>query len=926
MFGPSTGDPVFVCSLANDKAPGLERHVTTRRIDDISAFIAKYDRPGRGLYFAINTVKPNARRRAKETISEINCLHADIDFSGVAATPDEVRRILGQLMCLPSLINFTGHGLHCFWLLREAIAATPETIAEVEGLLRLLADHVGGDPQVAEISRLMRLPGTHNSKNGEWVEVTTEVDRPLRYDITDLRDWLEVAGPALHRRPKLNGAGEEQRRDPFLALAERQGFYVPVDVEARLRAMTYQGPGDSGIHATQLSVTASLLSHGEPIDHVVDMMLEATRAAAGRLGENWNWRHEERTLRDMCASWLAKHPQVIASDPETHTPPPETEAEIRDKVTRGGRGEAAETDEGPGGTGPARAAPIPAAAAPAASPAPATGRAKPIIRIVAGQLPRTVEQSEQALIDAGFQIFVRATLMYLITETLPAAEGRTTQVVKLQEIVPDLMLKWLAKAATFIKWDARSQGWVKTDPPRQLAATLLVSRDDWPFPPVAGVIASPTLRPDGSLLAVPGYDAATQLYLALDPSLQMPPLAAQPTRSEAELALRLLKDLLTEFKFASEADKAVALSLILTTVTRSAMPVAPLHLIRAHTPGTGKSYLVDLATAIASGRPCCPAITAAVNPDEAEKRLGALLREGVTIVALDNCSKDLEGDLLCQLTERPLVRMRILGQSSAPEFECKATVVATGNNIGPKGDMVRRTLTCNLIAEVERPELRSFKFDPIARVLADRGAYLGAVLTIVCAYQAAGSPDVCAPIGSYGTWSFTVRAPLIWLKEADPIESMETARGEDPDLINIRELFAFWQRHMPGEACSAFQLAETASEKDLVTKEFKQPEFHDLLLRIAGVRSIISSRKLGIWLRRFEGRIVEGLKLTVEAGGHAQKFRLQTTSFETANSPASSRKVHDETTLFSNSPDSSRVRPSKVTNEGETSIPPTETV
>jgi hypothetical protein len=28
----------------------------------------------------------------------------------------------------------------------------------------------------------------------------------------------------------------------------------------------------------------------------------------------------------------------------------------------------------------------------------------------------------------------------------------------------------------------------------------------WPFRPISGVIATPTIRPDGSLLAVPGYD------------------------------------------------------------------------------------------------------------------------------------------------------------------------------------------------------------------------------------------------------------------------------------------------------------------------------------------------------------------------------------------------------------------------------------
>ena len=309
VFGPSTRDPIFLCSLFNADAGGGEpRFVTTRCLEDISGFAHKYDRARRGVYYAVNTLKPNARRRAKETISEINCLHADIDFKGVTAAPDEIRRTLGQLLYPPSIVNCSGHGLHALWLFKEAIPATPETIAEVEALLRLLADHVGGDPQAAEAARLLRLVGTHNTKNGEWIEVVTEVNSGRRYVIDDLRDWLELAGPAIHRKPKPNGG---DAHDPFLELAERQGFQAPVDVEDRLRAMRYQGPDDSGIHATQLSVTAALLSRGEPVETVVALTLEATRAAAGSLGTNWNWRREERTIREMCASWLAKHPELV---------------------------------------------------------------------------------------------------------------------------------------------------------------------------------------------------------------------------------------------------------------------------------------------------------------------------------------------------------------------------------------------------------------------------------------------------------------------------------------------------------------------------------------------------------------------------------------------------------------------------------------
>ena len=84
-----------------------------------------------------------------------------------------------------------------------------------------------------------------------------------------------------------------------------------------------------------------------------------------------------------------------------------------------------------------------------------------------------------------------------------------------------------------------------------------------------------------------------------------------------------------------------------------------MHIIRAHTAGTGKSYLVVVASTIATGRDC-PVITPGRTMEETEKRLGALLLAGVSMISLDNVNGELGGDMLCQVTERPLVRVRIL--------------------------------------------------------------------------------------------------------------------------------------------------------------------------------------------------------------------------------------------------------------------------
>jgi len=458
---------------------------------------------------------------------------------------------------------------------------------------------------------------------------------------------------------------------------------------------------------------------------------------------------------------------------------------------------------------------------------------------------------------------------------MPAANGRTTTVVKFRELCRPAMLDLLSKAARFQKFDHRSEKWITVDPPYDLCSILLAREGLWRVPRVVSAITTPTLRPDGSIIDAPGYDPTTRIFYAPDQSLALPDISTTPTNSEAQTALRLLSDLLTGFPFKGPVDRAVALSGLLTATLRGALSTAPMHVVRAHTPGTGKSHLVDLASTIATGRPC-PVITAGKTPEETEKRLGALLREGVPIVSIDNVNGELGGDMLCQVTERPLVRVRILGRSEVPEFECKASVFATGNNLTLVGDMTRRAVMCSLDAGVEQPELRHFSFDPLARVLENRGAYVAAVITIARAYHAAGKPQVCGPIGSYAEWSATIRAPLIWLGQADPVRSMETAREEDPELGAIREVFSHWRQHLSlATPHTTNQLIQFACATSSGSYDFKHPEFRDALLRIAGEGYSVSSRRLGKWLSKISGRIVGGLRLSVKVdSSHGNKFTL----------------------------------------------------
>jgi hypothetical protein len=311
--------PVFVTSLANNKNEGRQyppRWIMTRTAEEVERFAAKWDVPGRALYFCVGTLKPGAPRRCKETLSELVGAHVDIDFKDITDKPAVVRRVLTELKFSPSVVNHSGHGLHAYWILRQPMPATPRNIERLEVVLQHLAGVLVGDRHVAQAAALLRLPGSHNSKAGDWLEVRTLT--PLRsvtyYLFSQLEHWaFTLKAPLLNCRERAKSTAAV---DPWLALAEEQSFRAPIDVERRLADMYFHGHDEDGVHATQLSVTAALLQRGFTVDHVVSKVLQATVEAAGLEGRGWDWHHEKRELRKMCASWREKHPRIYFERPE----------------------------------------------------------------------------------------------------------------------------------------------------------------------------------------------------------------------------------------------------------------------------------------------------------------------------------------------------------------------------------------------------------------------------------------------------------------------------------------------------------------------------------------------------------------------------------------------------------------------------------
>jgi putative DNA primase/helicase len=498
----------------------------------------------------------------------------------------------------------------------------------------------------------------------------------------------------------------------------------------------------------------------------------------------------------------------------------------------------------------------------------------PEIRVEPGKLPELAVQGEQALMAARARIYRRDTILVRpAIDEVEAAHGRRTYVARLVEVDAPYLRGELSKVARWERFNIRKDAWTPTNPPHEVAQLILARYGDWELPAVSGVITTPTLRPDGTILSAAGYDPATRLYLMSPPRLVIP---AQPSKADALEALKFLDGALEEFPFVDEPSRSVARSAIISTVVRGAFPVLPMHTSRSPMPATGKSYLWDTVAIISTGQ-LCPVMTAGPSAEETEKRLGSALMAGQALISIDNVSCDLGGDALCQAIERPVVQIRILGRSELFRIEARGTTIfATGNNLTLTGDVVRRCLLCSLDANLERPEQRQFNNNPVETILANRPKYIAAALRIVRAYFVAGRPDRAPRLASFEGWSDTVRSSLVWLGCADPVETMEKAREEDPKLILLRQMLSTWSEAIGTGETNARTVAEVVKLIEDIDGISQFPALKAAVTEVGSARGRFTSRNVGDWLRRHRGKIANRLRFARDTDKHGAKWWVET--------------------------------------------------
>ncbi len=407
----------------------------------------------------------------------------------------------------------------------------------------------------------------------------------------------------------------------------------------------------------------------------------------------------------------------------------------------------------------------------------------------------------------------------------------------------------------------RKRGKPKRVSPPICMSREILARGYWSgVRPLVGVIEAPTLRPDGSLLDRPGYDAATGLMLFADPRLHVV-VPDEPTRGDAIAAAQCLLDLIGEFPMDGTA-RSAWLAALLTVVARSAIDgCVPLVLIDANLPGIGKTLAAQVIGVLAFGRDLA-ALTWPGKADEQRKLMFSIALSGMRVALLDNqdANTPLSGAALDAALTTGISVDRALGTNTMPSAKFDTVLIATGNNIAIGGDLARRVLPCRLHSDDENPEQRDgFRIRNLkAYVREHRGALLGHALTILRAYFVAGRPTQQIPIfSSFEAWSDLVRGAIVWLGLPDPGAGRESMRDRsDRDDSILGALHEVWAAHCRLHGVPEMRLSQVIAEVRVEPSRY--PELRHVLEHLDDQ---LRARALGDQFKRFADRPHLGRKL-----------------------------------------------------------------
>lgn len=786
------------------------------------------------VYFRMTPVRePPAKGRGNAKLAAaIVGVHGDVDIldpvhkkTNLPCTTEEALQIIDAIGIEPTIVVSSGHGLQPHFLLTEPFVFDGEAdhgratviASRFDATMRAAAQSLGFDcDPVGDLARILRVPGTMNLKSAP-VPVGILSRGGPRYTVDQIEAILiDPQGTSAAKECGTKGAA----RDP----ASAGGFSGSNDqiLGAARRAKNrdaFSALFDQG------DTSAYGGDHSKADWHLVDMLAF------------WCGPSRERIDRLFRRSKLmrSKWDEVHAGDGETYGAMTISDVLATRKVYFKPRLRLA------------------------------------LIVVSNRQLRDQTGDALEALdaVNTTPVVFQRGG--DIVRVRTDEATGRPM----IQRLGVDEMVGLLTRSADYVEMGGIAGGLIAVKPPQAIARDIL-ALPKWRFPALVGVVESPRVRPDGSILTAPGYDPPTKLWLAEYEGWRSFDVPLYPTQRDLCEAVALLDELFSDFPFVGSADRANVIAFLLTPILRPAIagsvPVCAFDALSKQ--GTGKSLLLRTSVIAATGRE--PALSA-IPDEEAEwrKSITAALVAGREVIAFDNASGGIiESGTWANAVTAVCYDDRILGVTKRVELPVRCTWGITGNAIAFGPDMARRTYQVLLDAGVERPEERAgFRHELPAWAIQNRLALVRACLVLCRAYWSNGCPvPRVRPLGSFEDWTRIVGGVLEHARIPGFLDNQATFR------INADTERGEWHAFVAALA-GVYSEEREFTTSDVVALIERSPELREALpthVAEAKEKDKSFSTRLGKALRKHTGAVFGAFRLE-HAGtdGHTKKTRYR---------------------------------------------------
>jgi hypothetical protein len=343
----------------------------------------------------------------------------------------------------------------------------------------------------------------------------------------------------------------------------------------------------------------------------------------------------------------------------------------------------------------------------------------------------------------------------------------------------------LAESATWR--DLRPSGDSYDVPPPLRIASMMVDRPRFLLPQAHRVQHSPFFTREGELVVDDGLHSSGVWVKAGD--LRDLQVNAPVLRDEVDGALDILGDLLHDFPFAEESDRANALAFALTPLVRMMISGrCPMFLFTGPNRGMGKTLIPQLIVTIHEGM--CSMSAWPTREEEVEKRITAMMAEGRSFLFFDNADKGIKSPSLSAAVTSPYWTGRILGTSNNAKSPNEATWVFTGRNPGMSDETARRIVRVQLSASKKRTTYRIHNIEKW--VQRNRAELFRALVVLVAHWLQEGCPKPSTrPREGFREWSEVVGGILEAAGVQGFLEGQEDTGG-DVDEEPIVTLLTAW--------------------------------------------------------------------------------------------------------------------------------------